>query len=428
MKHAPFRFRRFALAAALAAGWAAGFASAPAGAQDQRIVAVVNSDIVSNYDVEMRIGLNLASISGTDTPEARDRIRPQVLRQLIDERIQLQEAKRLGFTVVKKEVDAAVERLERANRLPPGALDQLLRRSGTSRGALEKQIEAGMAWQRIANGRLRPQIEIGNDEVQEALARYSQGEPVTEYLLAEIFLAIDNPEQEDEVRRTADDLVQRMVAGLPFPAIAQQFSQSASAADGGDIGWVQKGQFDQSIEETLEKLEPGQVSRPIQTPSGFYIYGLREKRVLAPATPDDALVEIAQMVFPVAASGTQADRETTLALAQTVRETVEGCADLERVATELRVPAPTRISQVRIGDLAADARARIRPLKVGDTTEPVAALGGIAMSMLCVREEPKSNMPTVADIEENLMRQRLDNAARRYLRDLRRIAVIDIRA
>ena len=413
----------FALAAALMA-----VPVAPLGAQEQRIIAVVNTDIVSNFDVDSRIALNFATIQGGASPEARERVRPQVLRQLIDERIQVQEAKRLGVTVPKRDIDAQIARLERANNLPAGAVDQILRRAGSSRSTLERQIEASIAWGRIVAGRLRPQIEVSSEEIDETLARYSQGEPVTEYLLAEIFLSIDNPDQEGEVERNADELIERMKGGLPFPVAAQQFSQAASANEGGDIGWVQKGQFDDAVEQELAKLDTNDVSMPIKTPSGIYIYAMREKRVLAPASPDDALVEIAQMVFPLPSGAGQSDREATLALAETVRETVEGCADLERVAQELRVPAPTRLAEVRIGDLAADARARIRALKVGEMTDPTPASGGVGMTMLCVRQEPKSNLPSASDIEENLIRQRIDNAARRYLRDLRRVAVIDIRA
>lgn len=423
MKNQSLAACRFALAAALMTA-----GTAPLAAQEQRIIAVVNTEIVSNFDVDSRIGLNFATVQGGATPETRERVRPQILRQLIDERIQVQEAKRLGVTISKREIDAQVARLERANGLPPGAVDQILRRAGSSRSALERQIEASIAWNRIVSGRLRPQIEVSQEEIEETLARYSQGEPVTEYLLAEIFLSIDNPDQEAEVERNAEELIARLKGGLPFPVAAQQFSQAASATEGGDIGWVQKGQFEDQIEQVLANLDINEITLPIKTPSGFYIYAMREKRVLAPASPDDALIEIAQMVFPLPPGASQSDRETILALAETVRETVEGCADLERVAQELRVPAPTRLAEVRIGDLAADARARIRPLKVGEMTEPAPAPGGVGMTMLCVRQEPKSNLPSAGDIEENLIRQRIDNAARRYLRDLRRVAVIDIRA
>ncbi|MBI3507771.1 MAG: peptidylprolyl isomerase [Proteobacteria bacterium] len=401
----------------------------PAVAQEQRIVAVVNDDIVSNFDIDGRIALILMSTNANDTPETRARMRPQILRQLIDERIQMQESKRLGLTIAKTEVEEAVKRLEKANNLPSGGLDQILRRAGVPRSAIERQIEAAIAWQRLVTGRLRSQIEVSRDEIDESLAQYTKGDPVTEYQLSEIFVAIDNPEQEDETRRVVDEVFDRIRTGsLPFFVAAQQFSQSASAAEGGDIGWVQRGQFDPETEEVLAQLEPGQMAKPIRTPSGFYIYGMSNKRVLAPASPDDARVDIAQIVFPYPDNATPADRSSVQALAETVRETVQGCADLDRVAGEMRVSPPVRVPDVRIGDLAAATRDRIRPLKVGEATDLTPTEGGIGMAMVCIRTEPQSNLPTAADIEDNLVRQRLDNAARRYLRDLRRVAVVDIRA
>ena len=416
--------RRFALSAAVAL-----LAFSPVLAQEQRIVAVVNDDIVSNFDIDGRIALTLISTGAPDSPDIRQRMRAQILRQLIDERIQIQEAKRLGLTIPKTEIDDAIKRIEQSNKLTPGGLDRILRGAGVPRSAMDRQIEATMAWQRLVNGRLRSQIEVSRDEVDEALARYTQGEPVTEYLLSEIFVAIDNPDQEDDVRRTVDDLVKQLVSGaIPFAVAAQQFSQAASAADGGDIGWVQRGQFDPATEDILATTEPGRMTQPIRSPSGYYLYGMRDKRVLAPASPDDARVDIAQIVLPVPADATPADRDSVIALAETIRETVQGCADLERAASEMRVPAPVREPEVRVGDLAASTRDRIRPLKVGETTEPTVTDGGIGMAMVCVRTEPQSNLPTAADIEDNLIRQRLDNAARRYLRDLRRVAVVDIRA
>jgi peptidyl-prolyl cis-trans isomerase SurA len=419
-----FTLRRLALSAAVAL-----LAYSPVLAQEQRIVAVVNDDIVSNFDIDGRIALTLVSTGAPDSPDVRQRMRAQILRQLIDERIQIQEAKRLGLTIPKAEIDDAIKRIEQSNKLPPGGLDQILRGAGVPRSAMDRQIEATIAWQRLVTGRLRSQIEVSRDEVDEALARYTQGEPVTEYLLSEIFVAIDNPDQEDDVRRSVDDLVKQLVSGaIPFAVAAQQFSQAASAADGGDIGWVQRGQFDPETESILATTDAGRMTQAIRSPSGFYLYGMRDKRVLAPASPDDARVDIAQIVLPVPAGATPADRDSVMALAETIRETVQGCADLERVATEMRVPAPVRVPEVRVGDLAASTRDRIRPLKVGETTEPTVSDGGIGMAMVCVRTEPQSNLPTAADIEDNLIRQRLDNAARRYLRDLRRVAVVDIRA
>lgn len=397
----------------------------PAAAQDQRIVAVVNEDIVTSFDIDTRLAILMIGAGPQDTPETRERLRPQVLRQLIDERIQMQEARRLGLGVPRAELDEMLRRIERNNNLPAGGLERVLRQAGASRSTLERQIEAAQSWQRVVNARLRPLIEIGRDEIQEVVRRYSGSEPVQEYLLGEIFLAVDTPDQEEEVRQRFQDIVGQLNAGAPFAALAQRYGQGASASEAGDIGWVERGSLDDDVEKALENIQPGSLAGPIRVAGGFYLYLLREKRTIAAPQPEDARVDLAQIVFPAASPD---ERESARALAEMVRESVQGCADFERVAREARVPTPQRVSELRIGDLAPDMRARVMPLGVGDTTEAFATDRGVALAMVCVRQEAPSNVPTESDIEENLARQRLETSARRYLRDLRRVAVVDIRA
>jgi peptidyl-prolyl cis-trans isomerase SurA len=131
--------------------------------------------------------------------------------------------------------------------------------------------------------------------------------------------------------------------------------------------------------------------------------------------------------MPLERNASQADIQSQTALAETVRESVSGCADLGRVAKELGVPPPTDPQQLRIGDLAPRIREIVTPLKVGEASAPVRVDPGLLMLMVCVREDPPSNLPSREDISENLLRQRLDVLSRRYLRDLRRAAFVDVR-
>jgi peptidyl-prolyl cis-trans isomerase SurA len=386
--------------------------AAPLAAQEQRIVAVVNSDIVTNFDVDSRISIMMIGAGPLDTPEARQGLRPQVVRQLIDERIQVQEARRLGLAISRAEIDTALRNIERSNNLPTGGLERVLRQGGSSVGTLERQIEASQSWQRVVNARLRPQIEIGRDEVQEVL-------------LGEIFLAVDSPDQEEEVRRRFDDILAQLRGGAQFAALAQRYGQSASATEAGDIGWVERGTLDDEVEKALENARAGDLAGPARVAGGYYLYLLRDRRTIAAPTPEDSRVDLAQLVFPASSPD---ERESARGLAEMVRESVQGCGDLDRIAREARVPAPQRVSELRVGDLAPDMRARVLRLAVGDSTEAFATDRGIAFAMVCVRQEAESNVPTETDIEEGLSRQRLDTAARRYLRDLRRVALIDIRA
>ncbi len=396
-----------------------------AAAQEQRIVAVVNDDVISNFDIDARIGLMMMGAGPADTPETRTRMRPQVLRQLIDERIQMQEARRLGLSLPRAELDGILRNIERANNLPQGGLERALRQGGVPQVALERQIEATQSWQRVVNARLRPTVEIGRDEVEDVLRRYQTGEPVQEFQLSEIFLAVDQPDQEGEVRERMEDIIGQLRRGVPFAMLAQQYSQAASAGDMGDIGWVERDTLDPEVAPAVAGAQQGQLVGPVRVAAGFYLYALRDSRTIAPPKPEDSRVDLAQIVFPAA---NPAEREAAKALAEMVRETVQGCADLDRVATEAKIPEPQRIADLRVGDLTPDMRARIKDLGVGESTEVFGTDRGEALAMICVRTEAQSNVPTETDIEDNLSRQRIENAARRYLRDLRRVAVVDIRA
>jgi peptidyl-prolyl cis-trans isomerase SurA len=403
-------------------------ASGPLHAQETlRIAAVVNDEVISIYDLVNRTRLAIMSSGLPDTPETRRRVQPQVLRALIDEKIQAQEAARQNVTATEADMQAAIARIEENNRMPPGGLERLIANSGIERSAVMGQIRANVLWQKLVNRRLRNTLQVGDDEVDEQLARLKAAQGTPEYLLAEIFLAVDSPEQDDEVRQAAIGLTEQLRRGTPFPDMARQFSQSASAASGGDIGWVQSGMLEADVEAAIERTPPGQLTDPVRSVGGYYIYAVRQRRIIAAASPNDATVTLVQMLLPFESGGAPAEIDSLKELADTVRESVSGCADLKRVSEELKVPPPTDPQRLRVGDLAPRIRDLVSPLKVGEASPPIQIERGLLLLMVCQREDAPSNMPTREDITENLLRQRLDLLSRRYLRDLRRAAFVDVR-
>jgi peptidyl-prolyl cis-trans isomerase SurA len=393
----------------------------------QRIAAVVNDDVISVFDLEQRMFLVMATSGIPDSPEVRRRLQPQIMRTLIDERLQMQEAQRISATVTEKEVEEAVGRIEKANGMPTGSLYAELDRAGAGRTALQLQIKATLAWNKVVNRRLRPSLQIGEDEVDDVLARINASKGSTEYLLAEMFLSVESPDQEDEVRQRLEELVEQMRRGTSFAAMAQQFSQAASASVGGDIGWIERGQLEDDVVKAIDDLPRGSATEPLRTPTGFYIYLLRDKRVLAVSAAEDARVTLAQLILPIESDLGPGEIEAQKELAQTVRETVSGCDDLKRAATELHVEFAEPTSNLRIGDLNPAIRPAVTDLKVGEASPPLQNDTGVVLMMVCERKDAASNMPSRDDLAENLTRQRLDLVARRYLRDLRRQAFIDVR-
>lgn len=391
-----------------------------------RIAAVVNDDVVSAYEVQARIRLLLVTSGLPPTPEMTQRLQGQVLRLLIDERLQLQEAQRLGITIPDSEVDQALRRIEEANRMPPNMLPEILRRAGVPPSALTGQIRAGLAWRRTIEQRLVPNIQISEEDITDVRQRLQTSRGNVENLLGEIFLPVDNPENDDEVRNTALSLIEQMRRGMPFPAIALQFSQSTSAPSGGDIGWIEQGTLDDTAEAAIRQLSPGQLTQPLRSIGGYYIYALRQRRTIAMANPDDTVVSVAQLRLPID-RGPRGDIQALQDLAEQVRSSVEGCDDLRRLASELRVPPPSEPQRGRVGALPQQFRQIISQLRTGEPSRAIQLPQGLIILMVCERAE-EGNMPNREQIVDTLLRQRVDTQTRRLLRDLRRAAFIDIRA
>lgn len=419
---------RYLAIAVLAAACLMARAIDPAAAQDlQRIAAVVNDEIVSVFDLVSRTRLVLASTSLPDNPDTRRRITPQVLRALIDERIQLQEAKRLNITVNEADIAQALQQVERQNKMPAGGLDAYLKQNSLRRETLEAQIRAAISWQRVVTRRFRPSLQVGEDEIEDTLQRLRSSQGVPESLAAEIFLPVDSPEQDDEVQQSAKGLLEQIRGGAPFSAVARQFSQSASAAAGGDIGWVQPGQFGDEIDNVLGRMSPGQVAGPVRAIGGYYILMVRDRRVLGGGGADSRL-SLAQVLLPLSAGSAEADLAAQTARAEKLRAGAKTCADLGRVAQEEKLAAPTQMNDLKLTDLAPNLRPLVAGLRVGEMTQPVRVNPGLVMLMVCARQDgAEVNLPSREEIADNLTRQRLDLLARRYLRDLRRAAFVDVR-
>jgi peptidyl-prolyl cis-trans isomerase SurA len=410
----------------------------PAAAQETRIAAVVNDEIISVADLEQRLRVSIVSAGLEDTPETRQRIAPQVLRGLIDEKLQLQEAERLNVRVTDEELAQAFRGIEAQNNLPPGGLEGYLAQRGLPKEAVEEQIRATIAWGKLVRRRYAQTATVSEEEITEAMTRLEEtaGQPLSR--VAEIFLAVDDPRQEEEVARAAERLFEQLRGGAPFPAIAQQFSQSATAAVGGDIGWILPSQLAPELAQTVERLRPGELSLPVRGPGGFYLLLVVDRRIPGQPPPapvsTEGSVELVQILFPLPLEAAAEQREATERSAQAVSLQAQSCADMRRLGRERAPQTSGDLGRIRIADLPPDLREVVARLEVGQASPPLPLRGGIGVLMVCERDVPPPPAPVAApvppnreEIAENLARQKLEIMARRYLRDLRRLAFVDVR-
>ncbi|MFN3826399.1 MAG: peptidylprolyl isomerase [Micavibrio sp.] len=251
-------------------------------ARSETIAAVVNDDAITASDVKERLDLLMISSGIPPSEEIRKRLMPQVINMLVDESLMIQEATRAGIKITPQDIEAGFATIAQQNGMPLDQFKAMMKRQGVPVRAVENQIRAQMAWGKVVQQKIRPTITVNDLEVDNMLERLRANIGTSEYLVGEIFLPIDNPSQEVDVKQLAMRLTREMLqAKAPFQRVATQFSQSASAKRGGDLGWVQEGQLSPEIEEVLLRMNEGDLSEPIRTLSGYYIITLRKKRTIA---------------------------------------------------------------------------------------------------------------------------------------------------
>ena len=246
--------------------------------------------------------------------------------------------------------------------------------------------------------------------------------------VAEIFLAVDNPQQEAEVRNLAVRLSEQMHQGARFSAVAQQFSQSATAAVGGDIGWIRPEQLSPELGKAVAQMRPGELSPPIRTGAGYYLLLVLDRRLGRSPGPDDTLLHLVQIVFPLPVQAPEAMRRAAILEAQNAKTTAKNCEELLKIGKEKGSPQLSSEGRLRVDQISSGMRNIVLGLEPGQASQPIVQKNGVGVIMVCEKAAPSApTIPTREEIGETLMRQRLETLARRYMRDLRRTAFVDVR-
>lgn len=401
--------------------------SPPAMAQEEAsVAAVVNEDSISTVDLAHRTNLVLFATALPRTPQVVQGLQPRVLRTMIDETLQLQAAEAANSTAADREVNAILANMERENKLPPGGLDNFLASKGVEKSALERQVKASLSWSKLVERKFASQATIGEDEIDDALTRIKESQGKPRNLVSEIFLAVDEASQDTQVKQAALRIMQQLRDGASFDALARAFSQNAAAASGGDLGWLVPGQLGDQVEQNLAAMQPGQLAGPFRALDGYHIIALRDRRFPGGSSAKQVTVDLRQINLSLAPQAKEDDIRAALRDAEQIRATVKSCDSLSAAA----LPGGARVAnigRVLIGDLAAPLQPPLMGLQVNQMSQALRGPSGIMLLMVCEREAQAANLPSRDQIKGQLFRAKLDLLARRYLRDLRRAAFLDVR-
>lgn len=377
------------------------------------VAAIVNDDVISTFDVRQRAALLLVSAGVEASAEMQQRARAQALRELIDERIKLQETATFDIDITDSEIDRQVADIARSNEMTPDQLQAQLARSGVSIASLRAQIEADIAWNRLVAGLYGSRIRISELDIRETQARIAANATRPQYLISEIFLPAETEQEFTNMQSGAMQLLGEMQNGAAFPAVARQFSAASSASQGGDIGWIAAPELAVELQPIAERLQPGQVSLPVRARNGIYIIAMRERRAGAPAGAT-SIVTLRQISAP-------AGRRAALERAQ---RRIEGCSNVEREIANVDGAQVVDLGQTTESDLSPAIRGRIAGIAIGAASAVEVSGEQANAIVVCGRETGGAEVPDRREIEGRLREQELAMLSERYLRNLRSEATI----
>lgn len=392
-----------------------------------KATAIVNGSIITDTDVDQRLALVLAANGGKIEGEERDRLKLQVLRNLIDETLEIQEAKAQDVKVDPAEIDQTYARVARNFKRTPKEFDQYLREQGSSAKSLKRQIEGEIAWRHVLGRKVEPFVNVGDEEVQAVMKRMDASKGAQEYHIGEIFLSA-TPATNDAVLANANKIVEQLHKGASFVAYARQFSEASTAAVGGDLGWVRAAQLPDPLAQAAQDMQAGQVSGPIPVSGGYSIIAMVDKRQVLTADPRDALLSLKQLSIVFPKSMTQAEATPKVAAFAEALKGIKGCGNADEAAAKIGAEVVNN-DQIKIRDLPPPLQTMMENLSIGQATPPFGSLQeGVRALVLCGRDDPQTaDTPNFDQIYAQMQEERVNLRAQRYLRDLRRDAVVDYR-
>jgi peptidyl-prolyl cis-trans isomerase SurA len=396
----------------------------------RKATAIVNETVITGTDVDQRVNLIIAANQLKLSPEDQGRLRLQVLRSLIDETLQIQQAKTIEVEVTKDEIDQSFARVSQQFGKSVPDMRAYLRSIGSSDRSLRRQIEADLAWNRFLRRRVEPNVNVSEEEVKGIIDRINAAKGTNEYHLKEIYLSAgpDRAQQVfDNMRQMIEDIQK---GGKPFEYYTQ-FSDATTRSTQGDLDWVSTSQLTylpQSLSEAAQKMGVGEVAGPIEVPGGFSILYLVDKRQVLMSDPRDAQLTLKQLTVKFPAGITQAAAGERVAELEKTTRAMRGCGSVAKVAADLNAEVVDNAS-VQVRALPARLQEMVLKMQIGEATPWFGSpTEGVRTLVLCGRDDPPAaGAPQAEQVQQRMEQQRVNLRAQAVLRDLRRDAVIEYR-
>ena len=396
-----------------------------------RIVAVVNKTVITNFDLQNRVDATIQQLKGQNiTPPARDILAHQVLEQMITEQVQLEYANSNGMRVDEHDLDQAVADLAKQNKLDVNSLQAQLAKEGVPFARFREEIRREIVLARLKNNEIGSRINVTDSEVDQVL-KSAQSANRSEYHLATILVSTPeraDAKQLDNLAAKANKALGELNDKQAFAKVAATYSDAPNGIKGGDLGWRPAATLPPEFVSMLDQLNPGQHTGVIRTPQGFMIFQLIEKR----SGNQPLLVEqyhTAHILIRTNEAVSDADAKNRILQ---IRDRILRGAKFAEMAKLYSEDGSNvkggDLGWVNKGDMVPEFEKAMLALPVGTVSEPVRSPFGWHLILV----DAKRNQDVSADRERQTIKQqlrlrKLDQAYLDWVRQLRDSAFVEQR-
>jgi len=286
-----------------------------------------------------------------------------------------------------------------------------------------ERIKATIVWRKLLRRRVLPQVKVARTEVQDAVQKAEDAGGKEFVRIAEIFVPFEDENTRSKAIEKAKELKEKAKTTNAFMQLAKLHSRAPTATVGGDLGEIEANVLDKDIRIVASKLSPGTTSDPFEFSDGIYIIHLISRRKLSESMAKQETMTLAQAVARIPKNSSVDD--ISARLKKTVEDTKD-CNAFDAAAKRFSPTQPARIVDVNINDLPEFVRKYVNGMSAGQQTPALSINGGVVILMVCERKMLEPQFQSEETITDSLQLERIERQAETYLRDLRRLALIEI--
>ncbi len=270
-------------------------------AADNKILVVVNDDVITEQDLSVGFNQIVADLqkeySGNELKAKTEEARKEYLNQMIEDKLILQEAKRRGVIVDESEIEDRFKEVK--SKFPSEEVFYSeVQKAGLSTEVLKKRYKDNIMMGRLVSHEVKDKVVVTPFEIEQYYKEHSQELISPEAVrIRTIMLRYEGKESEALTKQKADDIMRLIKEGRDFGELAKLYSQGIRSEEGGDFGFVEKGQMREDFDNVIFNLKEGEVSAPLKTDTGYFIFKVEEKRQSKPLSMAEARDDIENIIY-----------------------------------------------------------------------------------------------------------------------------------